>query len=287
MKKINIALGIITAALALGACSTPPATSVIEFNYMIDNAKANGIVQVFDLSGNTVVQIRDLNPRTTHFLDVNNREIAFKVIGENVVLTGLQASFTVSTATAASRVIRKSGAPAPAPITLPTAGAVSGQLAVAQESDAALVTEIARIRKEIADLKALLASAAARSEAASAPTVADAASTGTVEPALVRVSFPNNSRQFSPAQEQRSKLLAITQSAHSISVRGYTDSEYATPGSTALAKARAESAKRYLVSMGVSDSKITVAYEGAGKFIAENHSAAGRAANRRVEIAGS
>jgi outer membrane protein OmpA-like peptidoglycan-associated protein len=39
--------------------------------------------------------------------------------------------------------------------------------------------------------------------------------------------------------------------------------------------------------MGVSAAKIVVGFDGAGKFIAENRSPAGRAANRRVEIGGS
>lgn len=104
---------------------------------------------------------------------------------------------------------------------------------------------------------------------------------------MVIVSFANNSRQFNPGQEQRERLLALSQNAEHISVRGFTDSEFATRGSVALAKARAEAAKRYLVSMGVSPTKIVVGFDGAGKFIAENRSPAGRAANRRVEIGGS
>jgi outer membrane protein OmpA-like peptidoglycan-associated protein len=104
---------------------------------------------------------------------------------------------------------------------------------------------------------------------------------------VVIVSFPNNGRQFVPAQDQRTKLLALSQTAELISVRGFTDSESATQGSIALAKARAEAAKRYLVSMGVSAAKIVTGFDGAGKFIAENNSSAGRAANRRVEIGGS
>jgi outer membrane protein OmpA-like peptidoglycan-associated protein len=171
-------------------------------------------------------------------------------------------------------------------VALPVVGTAGGPREDAQESDAARLAEIARIRKEIAELKAMLAAAAARGAVPSAPTVADTAPASSAEPAVVRVNFANNSRQFNLAKEQKSKLLAITQSAQNISVRGYTDSEYATSWSTALAKARAESAKRYLVSIGVTESKITVAYEGAGKFIAENRSAAGRAANRRVEIGG-
>lgn len=272
----------------MSACMTPTPTAVIGFNYAVDNAKANGIVQVFDLGGNTVVHVRDMNPKTTQFLDVKNSPIPFKVVGENAVLTGMHSSFTVSTTSAASRVLRKADAPTAAPVAA-TAPAPKAKLQPADESDAAIVAEIARMRKELAELKKILAAAAARDATPSAPTVA-VTSVGEgdrAEPSVVIVSFPNNSRQFNPAQEQRTKLLALARASESISVYGFTDSEFATAGSTALAKARAEAAKRYLVSMGVSASKIVVGFHGAGKFIAENQSSAGRAANRRVEIGGS
>lgn len=278
----------LAAVAALTACSTPAPTAFIEFNYQVDNAQANGIVQVFDLREDTVVQIRDLNPKTTQFLDAKNAPIAFKVMGENVVLTGKHASFTVSTAAAASRVIRKPTAPLPEPVNVTVAAATAAgtkQLSTANAPQT-IEAEITHIRKELAELKAMLA-AAARDPGPAAPVVATTEQARKAEAHVVIVSFANNSRQFKPGQEQKSQLLALSQSAKSISIRGYTDSEFQTPGSVALARARAEAAKRYLVSMGVTERKIVVGYDGAGKFIAENGSAAGRAANRRVEIAGS
>jgi outer membrane protein OmpA-like peptidoglycan-associated protein len=290
LKKLKLAFVTCSIAAMMAACTTPAPTAVIGFNYEIDNAKANGIVQVFDLSGNTVVQVRDLNPKKTQFLDAKNTPIAFKVVGENVVLSGMFSSFTVSTATAASRVVRKPTAPLSEPVIVAAQPTVK-QASTAADTDAAIVAEIARMRKELSELKAILAAASARDAAPSAPAVAvaevGAGQSVTVEPSMVIVSFPNNSRQFNPGQEQRERLLALSQNAEHISVRGFTDSEFATPGSVALAKARAEAAKRYLVSMGVAPAKIVVGFDGAGKFIAENRSPSGRAANRRVEIGGS
>jgi outer membrane protein OmpA-like peptidoglycan-associated protein len=288
MKKLKLAFLTCATVATLAACSTAP-TAVIGFNYEIDNAKANGIVQVFDLSGNTVVQVRDMNPKTTQFLDAKNTPIPFKIVGENAVLLGMHSSFTVSTTTAASRVLRKPTAPTAEAVAVNVAAAPAAKQLSAADSDAAIVAEIARMRKELAELKAFLAAAAARDAAPSpsAVAVAEAGQGVSAEPSVVIVSFPNNSRQFNPAQEQRTKLLALSQASEAISVRGFTDSEFPTPGSTALAKARAEAAKRYLVAMGVSPAKIVVGFDGAGKFIAENRSPAGRAANRRVEIGGS
>lgn len=292
MKKMNVTIlaGAVVAVLA--ACSTPaPApTSVIGFNYEIDNAKANSIVQVFDLSGNTVVHMRDMNRNNTKFFDDKKAPIPFKVVGENAVLAGMFSNFTVSTAIAASRVHRKSMPPPvwPTAVSTPAPSSVPVQLQVAGEPNAAITAEIARMRKELAELKALLAAAGGGETKLGVQTESAVAAEpiNPVEPSMVIVSFPNNGRQFNPPQEQRAQLQAISHASTSIMVRGFTDSELATPGSAALAKARAESAKRYLISMGVSPAKIVVGFESAGKFIAENRSVAGRAANRRVEIGG-
>lgn len=289
MNKLKIILLTCATAGALAACSTPTPTAVIGFNYDIDNGKANGIVQVFDLNGNTVVQVRDLNPKTTHFLDGKNGTIPFKVVGQNVVLTGMHSTFTVSTAAAASRVVRKTDAPGTLPTMAATSTAATPTAAKqfsALDSDAAIIAEIARMRKELAELKAVLAAAREVTPSAQDVVVAQTGQDGTHDPSVVIVSFPNNSRQFAPVHEQRTQLLALSRTSQSISVRGFTDSDFPTPGSAALARARAEAAKRYLVSMGVSPAKIVVGFTGAGEFIADNSSPAGRAANRRVEIGG-
>lgn len=288
MKTLKRALLTGTTLAMLAACSTPAPTTVIGFNYTIDNAKANGIVQVFDLSGNTVVHMRDMNRKTTQFIDVNNVPIPFKVVGENAVLAGMFSNFTVSTAVAASRVHRKTSAPTLSPGEVSAVATSHTAVQTAAEPNVAIEAEIARMRKELAELKALLAAAGAvdsKPGAQKAGLMATEPSTP-AEQSVVIVSFPNNGRQFSPLQEQRAQLQAMSHASGSIMVRGFTDSEFATPGSTALAKARAESAKRYLMSMGVSAAKIVIGFDGAGKFIAENRSPSGRAANRRVEIGG-
>ena len=286
MKKLKHLLTTCTAVAVLAACSTPAPIAAIGFNYEIDNGRANGIVQVFDLSGNTVIQVRDLNQKTTHFLDAENSPISFSVVGENVVLAGIHPVFTISTSTAASRVIRKTSAPAEVtvPVTVPAAGS---QIRLAAARETGVANEIARMRKELAELKAMLAVAPAPATSPGAPIIAEAGKGAIREPSVVIVAFPNNSRQFNPPDEQRAQLETLSQSASIISVRGFTDSNSLTAGSAALAKARAEAAKRYLVSMGVPTAKIVVEFDGAGKFIADNRSPAGRAANRRVEIAGS
>lgn len=293
MKKLKLGMivAMTMAGLCVGACtSTPP--SPITFNYQVDNAKANCIVQVFDLSGNTVVQIRNLDPKTTHFYNAQNAEIQYKIMGENVVLNGLQSNFTVSSTHAASRVVRTSPLPA-AVVPSASAGQTNGAAAVPRpvsddsSPDEKLLAEIARIKSEIADLKRKIA--ASESQAASPLlTVAQPAQPAPAEPAhqadVVYVTFKDNSQHFAPPREIRARLVEMAKQANAVEIRGFTDSVQPSATSEALAKGRADAAKRFLVRRGVDSRKIRVEYESAGKFATENSTVEGRAANRRVEI---
>lgn len=285
MKNIKHVLMNCAAAAVLTACSTPAPTTSIGFNYEIDNGRASGIVQVFDLGGNTVVQVRDLNHKTTHFLDEKNMPIPFSVVGENVVFSGIHPIFTVTTSLAASRVKRKSTAPVEPSLPSPT-GLLDGAPLVAAEQGVEMANEIARMRNELAELKALLSAPAPASTQSSPPRLAATEQVSPSQPSVVIVAFQNNSRKFNPQKDQRNQLESLSRKSETISIRGFTDSDSPSSGSIALAKARAEAAKVYLVSMGVAPAKIAVDFDGSGSFIADNRSAAGRAANRRVEIAG-
>jgi len=293
MKKMKIGLivGVALAAIGIGGCmSTPP--SPIGFNYQVDNGQANRIVQVFDLSGNTVVHIRNVDRKTTHFYNAENVEIPYKIVGENVVFNGLQTSFTVSTQRAASRVVRMTPIPAPqtgvptnpaqaAPAVAAPASGAAKAVAGAQLNDEKVLAEIARIKKELAELKKMLA-AAEVPNAESHVTAAQSAAAAQAE--VVQVSFANNSLNFAPPREVGAYLVEMARSAKTVEVRGFTDSHQASATSEALAKGRAVAAKRFLVRHGVDARKVRVEYEPAGKFITENLTVEGKAANRRVEI---
>lgn len=287
--KIGLVVGVALAVAGVAGCmSTPP--SPIGFNYQVDNGQANRIAQVFELSGNTVVQIRNVDPKATRFYNAQNVEIPFKVMGENVVLNGLQQSFTVSSSRAASRVVRTApitGASAPAPTYAAPVTAVPVQAAAPtaqQVSDEKLLAEIARIKTELVELKRMLAAAERPSSSMQvAATPAPAPATAT-ETEVVRVSFADNSLYFSPTPEIRVQLVELAKAAKTVEVRGFTDSAQPTPTSEALAKGRAAAAKRFLVRNGVDGKKVRIEFEPAGKFATENLTIEGKAANRRVEI---
>lgn len=292
MKRLKIGLvaGVALAVAGVAGCmSTPP--SPIGFNYQVDNGKANRIVQVFDLSGNTVVQIRNLDRKATRFFNAQNVEIPYKVMGENVVLSGLQQSFTVSSSRAASRVVRTApavgaGSP-PAPThAAPATAAPSTSVAAAakQVTDQQLLAEIRRMKTELSELKRILAAAELSSAGARAAEVPSPAPAPATEAAVVRVSFANNSLHFAPSREVRAQLVELAKAAKTVEVRGFTDSTRPTPTSEALAKGRAAAAKQFLVRNGVDGRKVRIEFEPAGKFATENLTIEGKAANRRVEI---
>ena len=69
-----------------------------------------------------------------------------------------------------------------------------------------------------------------------------------------------------------------------IEVGGHTDNQGAAALNEKLSKKRAQSVANYLVSRGVKASQLTAKGYGATRPIADNHTAAGRAQNRRVEL---
>lgn len=81
--------------------------------------------------------------------------------------------------------------------------------------------------------------------------------------------------------EKRLKVLA---QAHSIQVRGYTDSIGKHGYNDRLAHRRAEAVQKFMISRGIAASKITTEAEGRCCYIASNKTSAGRRANRRAEV---
>jgi outer membrane protein OmpA-like peptidoglycan-associated protein len=288
MNRLKSAITTAWLVASLGACSVAP-PSPFEFNYDIDNAKAIGIVQVFDLNGNTVVQIRNLDPRTTHVYDPAHVELPHEVMGQTVVLAGIKSSFTVTTALGSAHVVRSAQPPAGL-----AAGAVGssggGQIGAASEmSREELLVQIARIKNELADLKAKRATGSAPLIVAGGPGAAGAVLRGAsaTDETVIKVYFKNNSQQFMPTEDARVRILALVKAARPIQVRGFTDSLQPTATSQGFAKGRAEAARRYLVRQGVDQKNITVNYEPAAKPDAVNGTEKGRADNRRVEISAS
>ena len=86
-----------------------------------------------------------------------------------------------------------------------------------------------------------------------------------------------------PVLDQFAQGLA-QQPAMEVRIVGHTDNTGSEAVNNPLSVNRAQSARDYLVSRGVSASRITIDGRGEREPIAENQTEAGRARNRRIEI---
>lgn len=100
----------------------------------------------------------------------------------------------------------------------------------------------------------------------------------------VNVPFEYASTEFRPTPEQRFHLRLLFSVADRVEVRGRTDGRGNRQADERIALRRAESAKRYLLSNGVPAELISINYQAAGDYVADNKTAVGRSKNRRVEL---
>jgi outer membrane protein OmpA-like peptidoglycan-associated protein len=101
------------------------------------------------------------------------------------------------------------------------------------------------------------------------------------------VRFKSGSASLEPDSYQALDELAVMLKQHPglhLTVNGYTDITGSPALNKKLSLSRAESVKKYLVSKGVEDSRITATGHGHLDPLTENKSAAGKAVNRRVEF---
>lgn len=100
----------------------------------------------------------------------------------------------------------------------------------------------------------------------------------------VVVTFPFASTKFSPDAETALQLRQLFAVADRIEVRGRTDGQGNPIANQKTARRRAEAAKRYLLDRGVPSNIISINYQSAGDYVADDHRRSGRNQNRRVEI---
>jgi OmpA-OmpF porin, OOP family len=86
------------------------------------------------------------------------------------------------------------------------------------------------------------------------------------------------------ALDEAAKLLKEDESLM-VDVDGHTDATGKAEKNQTLSEGRAASVKAYLVSKGIADSRLTATGYGATKPVADNKTAAGKAKNRRTELA--
>lgn len=301
--KVRCLIVSLAAVLGVSGCAIithrDQPQSAIQFNYTLQNAQATGIVQVFDMDGNTVLQITDNELRQTDVFDHKGGKLSQKKVGPYVVLNGIHTSIRVVSNGAQSAVTRRDrlpvvpdasprlaplpAAPVPLPEVRPTQPS-EPRLAVvpaAVDDDEPYRQELVRIRKELEELKALLANA---SKGAGGSRENSRALQRSTDLTVVRVNFKYNSSSFEPPREVRETLQTYARHAKQIEVRGFTDSNVYSQPDLNVAKSRAAAARAFLLSQGVTEDRIVTSAQAAGGFIADNSTVEGRAKNRRVEI---
>jgi outer membrane protein OmpA-like peptidoglycan-associated protein len=100
--------------------------------------------------------------------------------------------------------------------------------------------------------------------------------------------FPFDSDQILPAGRTNLSQLATSLQRYpgtEVLIVGHTDSQGTDAYNMALSQRRADSARNYLVSMGIPGDRIRTAGRGETEPVASNETEAGRQQNRRVEIA--
>jgi OOP family OmpA-OmpF porin len=111
---------------------------------------------------------------------------------------------------------------------------------------------------------------------------------GCAQPVVLKgVNFENNSARLTPASFavlDEAAATLIKRGDVKVEVAGHTDSRGAAKLNQSLSQRRAEAVRAYLVSKGVPEASLSARGYGAEKPIADNRTASGRAANRRVEL---
>ncbi len=101
-----------------------------------------------------------------------------------------------------------------------------------------------------------------------------------------KIEFTTSSAQIQPRSAPVLDALAAAAKTCPgvIRVEGYTDSTGLPATNQGLSEARAASVRQALVERGVEDARVKSAGFGAGHPIGDNHTATGRAQNRRIEF---
>lgn len=100
--------------------------------------------------------------------------------------------------------------------------------------------------------------------------------------------FPFNSDQVLPAGRENLRQLAQSLQKYpgtQVLIVGHTDNVGSDAYNQALSQRRADSARSYLVSMGIEGNRIRTEGRGESEPIASNETESGRSQNRRVEVA--
>lgn len=153
------------------------------------------------------------------------------------------------------------------------------------QDNARLRTEVARLTNELANVQMLLENsrketATAKDDLLKANKKLDEIQ-GDVEKLTLRFAFASTT--LNSMQVNIDKMVALANKARQVDILGFSDNVGTYEANLQTATARAVTVKNLLINKGISAQKITAKGK-TGEFVGPNETAAGRAANRRVEV---
>lgn len=265
------------------------ATKPMAINYESKESESVGLIRIFENKGNTVLQFTDVNKYKPVIYSKNDKDpLKYEVVGQQLVV--LPGSFKNLWIEAAGQIVtmeQQGDIMVSRKIenfeTLPP----KDQAQQDTQQQIAALTEVANKTVTDAPVQTIVESdtriAQEVTENNNKEYLTEEYKEVVKTKNTIYVNFEFNSAVFSPTSNDK-ELLKDATTAHSIVIRGRTDSEKWDAGSEKIALARAINARNYLVKQGVPVSKMRVFYLSHGNFLVKNDTEAGRKLNRRVEI---
>lgn len=290
--KIAILASIAILAGCAVSRTTTDAPHTFRFNHNVTNRAGVGVLRAFDDRSTTVIQFVDIERQKPEIFDKTGNKIPYNTVGQYAIINGTPTWFMIKVSGETAIVTNLSADPVPTraagdtltPAAQATAAGASA-IAVAWAAAQSRVDTAPRTEQAPANQQQTIAvPLVSESKKINNQITAFSGKIGGQDAQVMRITFNYKSTDFKPSAAETTFLLPTAQEAKAINLRGRTDSNVADQVDRDIAKTRALAARKFLIENGVAANKIRVYASGAGKFVADNRTAEGRAKNRRVEI---
>lgn len=302
-RRPSSSIATLLVAVAIAGCATysaqstgratpaSPAASATIARYSFDYSFAGDLplTQVFDDGVKTFVQIRPTLSLAALVIRANEtgQPVQFGRNGPYLVVQGVHEGLTLRADQATAivtnhKTLSKALQPSEATEKSRLAAQADEQQRTGKtthdESTASVVSLVDVLRAELLELRERMQRL--KDELRDRPN--PAAIAPVPKPGIVF--FADNSASFARTEFEAGRWRDALRPTDRLTVTGYTDATYLTPGGSRLAFARAAAVRDALVASGMPSASIRVKYFGAGRFLVNGTSEQARQQNRRVEI---
>jgi len=276
----------VPSAPVIGAPSREPLhDSQVDYTYELLRGADTGLAQVFDDGERTFLSFAAPLPPGLMIFDENGKRIAYRAVGNSVVIDAIRRGWLIRTPTRGSYAQTRS------PDRIAALEAARG----ASSAASVLPAELAAARAEVLLAEDRLTGVSAdlgrafRGEPAAPLAVLKGeieeiqASLDGIQATLLRAHFAFGSAVLALAKGDRRALIEAADRAPWVKLQGGADSVGSPEVNARLALARADALRHFLIEGGVLVQKIST-NPTLAEYVASNATAAGRAMNRRVDV---